>query len=422
MVELDLTIESLAFGGAGVARSGDGRVVFVEGVAPGDRVRAQVTADQGSYLQARTLDVLEPGPSRVAPPCPIVEQCGGCPWQQVDYAAQLAAKKRAVVDALERIGAIHEPPVREVLPSPELFGYRNRLSLRFQDARIGFYQARTNRLVPVADCLLAEEPIRAALPQIEAFVASLATRVMRVEIATRGRLPGLVLAIQSGGRLRHGDTVAAQRVVDEHANPIRGVVMQGRGWRRQWGDVRRVFTVAEGVDVELPGASFGQVNTKGNLLLVEKTVQAALPAPGASVLELYAGAGNFSLALARRSGRLTAVDEDRTAVETGRASARAAGLANVRFVAARAGDYLEKAAVRPDVLVVDPPRSGLTDAAAPCARLGAPRWVYVSCNPTTLARDLRIAAEHGYRLKEACPIDMFPHTFHVETVCTLELT
>lgn len=418
---LELRIESLAFGGAGVARS-DGRVVFVDGTVPGDRIRAQVMADQGSYLQARVLDLLEPGTARIAPPCPIVADCGGCPWQQVDYPTQLAAKKKAVIDALTRIGRVSEPPVADVAPSPRTFGYRNRLSLRFQDGRIGFYQARTNRLIPVPDCLLAEEPLRAALPRIEAFVASLTTRVMRVEIATRGRLPGLVVAIQSAGRLRHGDTHGAREFVEDRSSPVRGIVMQGRGWRRQWGDLRRVFEVAEGIEIELPGASFGQVNTEGNLLLVRKTVEAALPGRGQDVVELYAGAGNFSLALARRAGRLVAVDEDQNAIDAGRRSAHAAGIANVRFVAARALEYLERSAARPDVLVVDPPRSGLGDAAASTARLHAPRWVYVSCNPTTLARDVRIAVEHGYRLTEASPIDMFPHTFHVETVCTLELT
>jgi 23S rRNA (uracil1939-C5)-methyltransferase len=418
---IDVSIESLAYGGSAVARH-EGRVVFVPGGVPGDRIRARITTDHGSWAEAEIVDVLEPGAARIEPPCPIVRECGGCPWQHVDAATQLAAKQRAVADAFHRIAGIADAPIAAITPSPDPFGYRNRVSLRFGQGRLGFYQARTKRLVPVGDCLLASDDIRHALPFVERFACSLATRVMRVEIASRGLLPGVSVAIESGGRLRHGDTQVARDAIEDRESPIRGLVMHGRGWSRSWGDPRRRFEVAKGVVVDFPGASFGQVNTAANLELVRKVVERATERPPARLIELYAGAGNFSFALAARSGRVLAVDEDESAVEAGRAAARAAGLRNVRFAAARAEDWLAKAEDPVDVLVVDPPRSGLGPAAQGAVRLGAPRVVYVSCNPSTLARDVRVFVEGGYRATSIQPIDLFPQTFHVETVCTLELT
>jgi 23S rRNA (uracil1939-C5)-methyltransferase len=420
-VEVEVSIESLAYGGAAVARH-EGRVLFVAGGAPGDRLRVKVTTDHGSWAEAEIVAMVEAGPSRVEPPCPIVSECGGCPWQHVDYATQLASKEKAVLDAFTRIAGLSEVPLAPILPSRDIFGYRNRLSLRFENGRIGFYQARTNRLVPVPDCLLAEDRVRSALPVVERFLAGLTTRVMRVEIASRGILSGVSVAVQSAGRLRHGDTLAAHEMIEDRSSAVKGLVMHGRGWKRVWGDPRRRFEVAPGVPVDFPGASFGQVNTAANLDLVRLVVERCTEKPPARLVELYAGAGNFSFALAARSGRVLAVDADESAVEAGRAAARDAGLRNLRFAAARAEDWLAEGKEDVDVLLVDPPRSGLANAATAAALLRAARLVYVSCNPTTLARDVRVMSEHGYRVIDVAPIDLFPQTFHVETVCTLQLT
>lgn len=420
-MELDVTTESLAYGGSAVARH-EGKALFIAGAAASEKLKVRVVEDHGSWAKAEIVSVVEPGPARVAAPCPIVEECGGCPWQHVDYPAQLEAKRTAVAEALRRIAGLPDVVVDPILPSPDELGYRNRLSLRFEHGRIGFYQARTNRLVPVPDCLLATDDVRAALPVVERFLASLSTRVMRVEVASRGLLPGVSVAVQSASRLRHGDTLAAHGLVEDRSSAVRGLVMHGRGWKRSWGDPRRRFEVAPGVVVDFPGASFGQVNTKANLDLVRLVVDRCTHPVPARLVELYAGAGNFSFAIAARAGRVLAVDEDEGAIEAGRAAAREAGLRNLKFAAARAEDWLGTAAGPVDVLLLDPPRSGLAGAAARAAALRAARVVYVSCNPTTLARDLRAFVDAGYRVGSAAPIDLFPQTFHVETVCTLELT
>lgn len=420
-MEIDVTIESLAYGGNAVAHH-QGKAIFVAGAVPGDRARIRVTTDHGSWSEAEVVTVLEASSSRVEPPCPIVQDCGGCPWQHVDYATQIESKEQAVRDAFERIAGCRDVVIDPIVASPDTFGYRNRLSLRFEDGRIGFYQARTRRLVPVGDCLLAEDVVRQALPAVERFLASLATRVMRVEIASRGILPGVSVAVQSAGRLRHGDTLTAHALLEDRQSPVRGLVMHGRGWKRAWGDPRRRFEVAPGVAVNFPGASFGQVNTTANLELVRLVVERCTETPPARLVELYAGAGNFSFAVAQRAGRVLAVDADEQAIEAGREAAREAGLRNLRFAAARAEDWLAEAKGPVDVLLVDPPRSGLAGAAASAAALEAPRVVYVSCNPATLARDVRVFRDAGYRVGRVTPLDLFPQSFHVETVCTLELT
>lgn len=420
-MQFEVSIDSLAYGGNAVARH-DGRVLFVAGAVPGEKLLVEVTRDHGSWAEAGIVRILEKGSSRVEAPCPIVRDCGGCPWQHVDYSTQLEAKEQAVVEAMRRIAGLDDVPVDPIVASPDTFGYRNRLSLRFEGGKIGFYQARTKRLVPVPDCLLAVDEVRHALPAVERFLASLGTRVMRVEIASRGLLPGVSVAVQSAGRLRHGDTLAAHAVVEDRSSPVRGLVMHGRGWRRAWGDPRRRFEVSPSVFVDFPGASFGQVNTRANLDLVRMVVERCTERPPARLVELYAGAGNFSFAVAQRAGKVLAVDEDEGAIEAGRAAARTANLRNLRFAASRAEAWLEQAKDPVDVLLLDPPRSGLGTAAPRAAALGCPRVVYVSCNPSTLARDVREFAAAGYRVLSVAPIDLFPQTFHVETVCTMELT
>lgn len=421
--ELELTIESLSYGRTAIARAEDGRVVFVEGAAPGDRVRARVTKEHPRRIEAETVEVLEPGSSRISPPCPIVHECGGCPWQHIDPEIQQASKRQSVIDSFERIAGIPSPPVMDIVASPLSFGYRNRLKLRVDRGRLGFYRAQTNSLVPVEDCLLGEDRVREGLPIAESLVASLSTRVTRAEIASRGERPGLVLALNADGRLRRSDSLAVRAFVEERRGGFRGVYLHGRGWARTWGDTSRVIRLPDGPEVLLPGASFGQVNTHANELLVADVVDQVNSPAGPRVLELYAGSGNFTLAIAGLAGRVSACDEDQNAIEAGRASVKGHGIRNVGFHHARSDRFLAEYEGRsPDVVLVDPPRSGLGPVARTIAAMAPPRIVYVSCNPSTLARDAGVLSEMGYRLERARPFDLFPQTFHVETVATFQLT
>ncbi len=425
MKQVEVDIESLGYGRAAVGRT-DGRVVFVEGAAPGDRVLATIERDRGSYAEARVEKIITAGASRTEAPCPIVDSCGGCPWQHVHYQEQLKAKQRAVRDTLERIAGIKDPPVLDIIPSPLQLGYRNRIKLRFEKGRLGFYSARSHRLTEVSDCLIAEQSIRHALVGVEAFVASLETRPMRVEIASGGELEGISLAINSQGRLRAADSHKVRALLADSDSPVRGVVMWAKGWRRQWGDTHRRFnTGADGIEVDCEGTAFAQVNTLANVALVAAVVEATELGGTETVLDLYSGTGNLALPLATRAARVVAVDSDPFAVETGKQSARRQNISNLSFktdsVQSFATNWM-KGQQQADRVVLDPPRSGLAQATDCIAGLAAPRLVYVSCDAATLARDLKRLLAVGYQLRSALPLDLFPHSFHVETVCTLELT
>jgi 23S rRNA (uracil-5-)-methyltransferase RumA len=353
-----------------------------------------------------------------------VDRCGGCPWQHLAYDTQLEAKRQALVDAFERIAEVENPPVGPIRGSPLQVGYRNRLKLRFAQGRLGFYSAHTHELVPVTDCLVAEERIRRTLPEVQRFIASLDTEVLRVEIASRGQLAGVVLAINSRGRLRRADVHRAKQFLSMPHAQVTGIVMWGKGWAREWGDTRRRFAIDEhGFSIESAGGAFGQVNEFANRLLVETVLQVARLSGPESILDLYAGAGNLSIPLAQRCRTVNAVESDPAAAEAGRTTARYHHMSGIEFHTARVEQFLsEHGLLRPDLVVVNPPRSGLNSAAALVAALRAPRLIYVSCNPATLARDFKVLLAAGYRLSSVSPIDLFPHTFHVESVCDAELT
>jgi 23S rRNA (uracil1939-C5)-methyltransferase len=419
--EFEVTVGALTYGRAAVARA-DGKVVFVEDAAPGDVARVRTVRDRGSYVEAEIVELLQAGAARVEPPCPIVATCGGCCWQHVDYAEQLGAKRAAIIDALERIANVPAPPVAAIVPSPNLWGYRNRLRLRFDRGRLGFYRARSHALVPIEDCRIADDRVRRELAGVERLVASLDTRVTRVEIASRELLPGVVVAINSQGRLRPADGHRVRAFLAAPDHDVRGVVMWGRGWSRQWGDPQRRLSGARGITVETRGASFGQVNSAANALLVDEVLRTAEPRSDDSVLDLYAGAGNYSLPLAARAAHVLAIEADREAVDAGKENAARLGLGNLEFRAERVESYLSRSEITADIVVANPPRDGLGASAALLARKRIPRLIYVSCNPTTLARDWKEFASQGYALCNVVPFDLFPHTFHVEIVCDARLT
>jgi 23S rRNA (uracil1939-C5)-methyltransferase len=420
---LELEIGRLSFGRGAVATAPDGRVVFVENAAPEDRVRALVVREHPRHIEARAVEVLTAGPHRIPPPCPHYEACGGCPWQHVDYPTQISSKRASVIDNLQRIGKITDVEVAPTVASPQEFGYRNRIKLRFERGKLGFYRAETNTLAPIDDCMIAEPRIRTSLAIIEKLVGTLETGVTRVEIASRGLKSGLVLAINGSGRLRKKDSLIMRAFIESSENEVTGAHLWGRGWSRTWGETDRLYEVADGVKVSFPGASFGQVNTSANELLVAAVTQEAQPTAGQRIIELYAGSGNFTFALAPLAGRISAVDADTESIRVARETTRALEHRNVGFHEARAEVFLADYDGRqPDVVLVDPPRNGLGKVAGMIADMRPARIVYVSCNSSTLARDAAVLVGQGYKMTKVQPFDLFPHTFHVETVSTFELT
>jgi len=430
-------IESLAYGPHGVARI-DGKVHFVRGVAPGDLVEVEVREDRGSFAYADVVRVLEPGPARREPPCEYQPRCGGCPWQQVADDEQARAKEAIVREMLARVGGIESPAVEPILRPAPAFGYRRRLSMRIADRRVGFLAGASHDLVPIERCLLASPALDGAIAVAQAWVASLRTRLNRLEIASvgpgpdaPGATPGgafgdaagpgrFVLVGQADGAYAPADDEASERLL-AHEPRVAGTAVHGRGFRRVFGDDRVRVPLVGGDALELRAGDFTQVGDAGNAALIACVVEAAGATRGRAVADLYAGAGNLAIPLARRGARVFAVERSRSSVASGRENASRLGLADLSFedgdVPRVLDDWLAQGRAV-DTVVLDPPRSGAAAAIPRLLRLAPVGIVYVSCEPSTLARDLR-ALSSAYRLESARPIDFFPQTHHVETVARL---
>ncbi len=381
-------IDRLANSGEGIGQAPDGRTLFVPGTAPGDRVRVRLDDVRRTFARGVLIDVVEAGAERVDPPCPVADTCGGCQWQHLDYPAQVRAKAHIVRDALERIGGLTDIGDVPIESSPEAFGYRGRARVRVERGRPGFRAARSHQHVPIEDCSVLAGPLRAAL---------------RAFASTRHE-DGLWEFALGAPDARHPDGVRVARL---------GAAVEDTG---------EDLTLAVGTHaIRLAPGGFAQANP----LLFEAMVEAVTEAAGTgdTLLELYAGAGFLSLPLARSFARLVAVESVDSAVDRLQTAARSEGLEGLDARCEDVEVFLSKPSIRNahwDVLCMDPPRSGLGEAVATqVSRLDAERILYLSCDPATLARDLRVLTAKRWRLANVRAFDQFPQTPHVETLATL---
>jgi len=380
-------------------------------------VRARVRARARRYLRAELVDVVRAGAVRTAPPCPAFGRCGGCQWQHVDLAAQRAAKTQVVVEQLARVGGIPDAPVRPILAADGL-AYRTRITLVAEARRLGYHRRGSHVLEEVDACPIATPALAAHLDAAREWMARLPAVVERMTIA---EAPGGVAFVAMLGRApASGDVATTDAFLHAHAS-VRGVVLRGGGRRTTLGDVTVHAPVEDDLVLEAPADAFTQINPAANRLVVASALDLGAFSTGARVLDLYCGIGNFALPLARRGVAVRGVERDAVAVAAARANAARLGVA-ARFDVADVARALGDADGALDGVVLDPPRGGAAAALAPLAALRPRRIVYVSCDPATLARDAARLVAGGWRLVVAQPVDVFPQTFHVETVALFELT
>jgi len=416
---LELEIERLTFGPDALAHDG-GQVVFVAHAAPGDRVRARVVERRRGYVRAETVAVDRAGPARVVPPCPAFGRCGGCQWQHVDVAAQRDAKAAIVAEQLARLGGLRDAPVRPTIAGGPAWAYRSRITLVAEGRRLGFHAAASHRLEPIETCAIAATPLEAHLPIARTWVARLRATVLRVTLVVAPG--GVVLAATTRGRPGPADVTDTETLLAAHAT-VRGAILSGAGARVVVGDATVRQEIESGLALEVPADVFTQVNSEANQALVRTVVDAGGFEAGARVLDLYCGAGNLSLPLARRGADVTGIERSPVAIHAAQANAARLGVARARFVAGDVAAALASGDAAPvDGVVLDPPRTGAAAAIDGIVARRPPRIVYVSCDPATLARDVRALVARGYALHLAQPIDLFPQTYHVETVALLGLT
>jgi 23S rRNA (uracil1939-C5)-methyltransferase len=423
-----VTIERLSYGPAGIAHV-DGEVVFVPGAAPGDEVVIEITSRKKNYATARVVEIHSPSPWRRQPPCPYVAHCGGCPWQHLAYQEQLRAKETLVREQVRRIGGLDDIPLLPILPSPREWRYRQRIRLHVDQAkRVGFLAPRSHEVVAIDSCLVAWEGIATHLRFIRDWIISLRAPVPQVELAVedltaRPEEQRVIVFGRVRGPLYREDEAACSRLLARHPL-VAGVMLQGKAWRRTWGETSRTLTGADETLTVSDGA-FTQVNPAANRLLVEAVLRLSEVRNEDTVIELYCGSGNFSVSFARAAGAVIGVEREEKAIANARANVARAAVTNVRFLHAPvvAGVHeLLRNGVRGDVVVLDPPRTGAADIVDDLCQFGARTIVYVSCDPATLARDLRRLNQQGYRLRAVQPIDMFPQTYHVEVIAVSVLT
>ncbi|MDA0269854.1 MAG: class I SAM-dependent RNA methyltransferase [Chloroflexi bacterium] len=397
LVPIELTLTGFAAGGKAVGHHPDGRVVFVEFALPGERVIAEITTDRADYLEATAVLVLEASEHRIAPPCQYFGRCGGCQLQHVDYEEQLRLKTGIVGDQLARIARFSPERVAEVL-RPMLgmdnpWGYRNhvRFTVR-RDGQIGFMQRGTHHFMRIDECAIA-------LPRVNEVL-----------------------------RLAQDNTMQTQQLsvrVGEHTgDEILQPHLQWRPGKRApklaSGQLRYVENLL-GTPYRISGPAFFQVNTRQAEHLVSMVVERVQAARPHIVVDAYAGVGTFAAQLAPWVSQVITIEESAAAgVDAGH---NLSEFDNVTRVVGKVEDVLPGMTPEPDVVVIDPPRTGLFPGVIEAIIVSAARRVvYVSCDPGTLARDLRLFEEGGFTVREVQPVDMFPHTQHIECVTTIDRT
>jgi 23S rRNA (uracil1939-C5)-methyltransferase len=410
-----LTLESLGHGPFAIGRW-EGQAVLVRGGAPGDEVVARVTRRHARHLEAGIVAIRRPGPGRRPAPCVAYPQCGGCSWQHLVYSDQLAAKVGNVRRELARLAG-GERTFGEAIAAPAEWAYRRRIRLHVdRDARVGFMRAGSHAVVEIDSCPVAEPAVSAAIVPARELARELRTPVTDCDVNARGELPGAVLTFAVAGPLAPGDRARIERFL-EHTPEVAGVVLTGHGFTSNHGAVTIRHSTPSGASVDLPPAIFTQAHAAANELLIARVLATASPSPEARLLELHAGAGNFTLALAPRVAAIHAVEVSmRSAAALRRAVRRHPHVTVEKAPAAAALARVVAAGERFDLVLLDPPRTGLRDEVGPLLALGAPRLVQVSCDLATFVRDARALLAGGYRLERVDLVDLFPQTFHIELV------
>lgn len=411
----EVQVETLVYGGEALGRLPDGRAVFVPFVLPGETVRIRLVEDKPRYARAELLEVLEPSPERVAALCIHFGLCGGCHYQHMPYPAQLRAKQEIVRDQLIRIGKFEDPLVMETVPSPEPYYYRNYVQFSLtQEGRLGYHEWQSDQVFTAQECHLPQETINRVWPQLDMEGSP---EVVRVGLRL-GAEDDVQITLESEEIEAPEMSVEDLPVSVVHLSPAGTLVLAGSEYL-----VMEVL----GRPFRVTADSFFQVNTAMAAALVEKVLE-ELGASGilnvdAVVMDVFCGVGLFSSFLAPRVGRLVGVESSPSAAED--FVANLDEFDNVELYEATAEEALAALArdrgLQPDAVVLDPPRGGLEKEALDALITLAPQViVYVSCDPATMARDGKRLNREGWSLKRVTPFDLFPQTFHIETVSVWE--
>jgi 23S rRNA (uracil1939-C5)-methyltransferase len=424
-----LCIDALAYGGSGVGRL-DGKAVFVPLTAPGDQIRCRIVQDRKRYAEAEMIELLEAAPQRRVPPCPVFGDCGGCQWQHLPYGEQCRWKERIFAETLQRQARIEASVLRPLVPAPDEWGYRSRVQFKCRQTEggfvMGFYRRGTHYVIDVASCPIAAPRLNEVLALFRRWLP---------ESSCPQLVPQADMEVDDEGRVRvtvHALGPAGPALA-EYLRPL--AEQAGISLYMQFGRKETLLQVCgeEALHILPLGAGslrlaygaggFAQINLEQNRQLVREVCSAAALTGREKVLDLFCGMGNFSLPLALQAGEVVGIENYAPAIRQAELNARANGLSHTRFQSRPAEAAIRDvtAAKAFDLVVLDPPRTGAYEVVRELVRLRPPRIIYVSCDPPTLARDLVPLLHGGYEVVSSRPFDLFPQTYHSESVTVLRL-
>ncbi len=435
-------IEDLVYGGKGMARK-DGEVVFLRGGLPGDLVEAQITKLKSGWSEAKIIKLLQPSPQRIRPACSHFGGCGGCKLQDLAYEAQLRFKARQVRDIFQRIGGFSNPPIKEIIRAEKRFFYRNKMEFTFStfagEPILGLHRAGSfSQVFDLKRCLLQSELSNEILAQVREFVRRRKLSVydlrghkglLRFLTIREGKLTGevmvsLVTADEKFLEMSELAQILADKFpqitsIFQIINPRKASIAQGEP-KLSWGEPSITERIAE-FSFSISPNSFFQTNPYQAAKLYGLVKGLSRLKGSETVIDLYSGTGSIGIYLARSARRVIGIESQEEAVIDARRNAELNGIGNCQFIQGEVREILPQLGKKPDLVVLDPPRAGMHPKAIDALlELHPPRIIYISCNPATQARDLTKICADGYGLKGVYPLDMFPHTYHIESVALVE--
>ncbi|MBI4731194.1 MAG: class I SAM-dependent RNA methyltransferase [Chloroflexi bacterium] len=401
---LTIKLEKLTCGGDALGRLPDGRAAFVPFALPGETVRARVVEERRGHVRMELVEVLEASPERIVPKCRHFGACGGCHYQHLPYETQLKAKSEIVRDQLARIGKIENPPVQEMIASPVQWNYRNHIQFHLtKDGKLGYVGVDGRRVVPISECHLPEPKLDALWPGLQ-FEPGLGLERVSLRLGAEGDVMLLLESPEPPELEVEADLSVVHLLGDE------AVVMAG--------DDHVVMVVKER-PFRVSAGAFFQVNAAMAGKMVTHLLERLPVTPQTTLLDVYCGVGLFSAFFAGRVRRLAGIEVSPAACED--FAANLDEFENVELYQAPAEDVLPYLDLKPDIVIVDPPRAGLEKRVLDAVQARGPeRIAYVSCDPSTLARDASRFIAGGYRLVEVTPFDLFPQTYHIESISIFE--
>ncbi len=422
-----IKIEKVVAGGLGFARLHDNMIVFCPMTLTNEEVLAEEVKRSGGYIKGQLKEIIRPSTARIEPACKFYGQCGGCRLQHTNYHNQLEIKQTIIAEALQRAKIDKLCEINQIIPSPLQFNYRFRIRLHLDDkGNMGFHQQNSNRLVPVTHCLLATPPINKLMARFNQTDSGklLSPVVSQIELQCAPDSNKVHVTIFLAANKTIKGEIINQIMVQNNLSSLSVQDNRGR-------TLEDFSTLVMGQDFQTNNyqyslfwhnRSFFQVNPGQNQNMIQTVLELAGKVKGLNVLDLFAGMGNFSIPLALSGANVTAVEINRFGVKSARNNIKRLSIERARVIKSDINLFLSgyKRNQKTDIIILDPPRQGLGEEIIHMSKTGAKKIIYISCEPTTLARDIKRLNNQNYGLKKIVPFDMFPQTHHIETVALLE--